>query len=59
MKLYVLVAKTEDGDVTFNMPTNLGRAVRAYKSEGIALTMAKKFKCHVVELHVGDGTLIK
>jgi len=58
MKLYVLVYEGEGGEVTFEMPTHFGRTVRAYKTEGIARNMAKKFGGHVVEFDVAEGKIL-
>ena len=51
MKIYVLVAKTENKIVN---PTYFGRAVRAYKSEGIAKSLSKKFGCAYIEVDLSE-----
>lgn len=56
MKIYVLIAN-ENGEATFNLPT-FGRTIRAYTNKKVAQNMAKKFSCHVVELNLGDGTIL-
>ncbi len=56
MKIYVLVAN-ENGEATFNLPT-FGRTIRAYQNKKVAQNMAKKFKCHVIEFDLKDGTIV-
>lgn len=58
MKVYVLVAKDEEGKPTFNMPVLFGRSLRAYDSKARARVYAKKFNCDVVELELESGKVV-
>ena len=57
MKIYVLVAQ-EDGEPTFNLPVQFGRAIRAYTSKARAKVYARKFECYVIEVDLTDGKIV-
>lgn len=58
MKIYILVANDKDGKPTINMPTQYGRATRAYTSIGRAKAYARRFDCSVVEFDTEKGKLV-
>lgn len=58
MKVYVLVAENEKGELTFDMPVTFGRGLRAYDSKARAKVYARKFNCNVVELDLDKGIVV-
>lgn len=58
MKVYILVAKDDEGELTFNMPYNFGRNIRAYTSKARAKVYARRFNCEVVELDIETGKIL-
>lgn len=58
MKVYVLVSKDKNNELTFNMPVHFGRGLRAYDSKARAKVYARKFNCKVVELDVMTGKTV-
>lgn len=57
MKIYILVKKNEEGEVTTNMPVTFGRRIRAYDNKSRAKVYARNFDSRVVEVDLEKGTV--
>lgn len=59
MKIYILVKKNEEGEVTTNMPVTFGRRVRAYNNKARAKVYARNFDSRVIEVDLEKGTAVE